>query len=147
MQYPLRRPACTRTSTLCQFVRGGLFLFFKEAPLPLGSTLETMKNRDDFDVCFRPKQVLAPSIGSLCQKDCILHHELVSLLALADLWLGNMGPALFVSMYDIFAGLMEFSRRQTVPFTSQCSHSATCSRLAQSRVSSYTLRGFLACHP
>ena len=62
-QYPRYYPftqACLYKNIY--FLRGEPFLLFKDAPLPLGSTLETMKNRDDFDVCFRPKPVLAPSI-------------------------------------------------------------------------------------
>ena len=110
-QYPFTQ-ACLYKNIY--FVRGEPFLFFKDAPLPLGSTLETMKNRDDFDVRFRPKPVLAPSIGGLCQKHCILHHDHISVLA--DVWLGNIGHALFDSMYAIFAGLVEFSHRHVEPF-------------------------------
>ena len=72
-----------------------------------------MKNREDFDVRFHPKPVLAHSIGNLCQTHCILHHDYVSVLS--DVWLGNIGHALFDSMYAIFAGLMVFSRH-AAPF-------------------------------
>ena len=109
-QYPFTQACLYRN---IYFVRGEPYLFFNKTPLPPRPSLETMKNRDDFDVRFRPTPVLTPSIRSLCQKHCILHHDYVSVLS--DLWLGNIGHALFDSMYAIFTGLMEFGRH-AAPF-------------------------------
>ena len=73
-----------------------------------------MLNRDDFIGQFRPRVIEVVSAESLCATHCIRLHDDLSVLG--DFWLGNIGHALFDSLYSVFVSLIEHSNRHLTPF-------------------------------
>jgi hypothetical protein len=75
---------------------------------------DTMQNRDDFFDHFRPKSLVFQSAKDLCRSHCIKFYDDTNVLG--DLWLANIGHALFDSVYAIFTGLIENNGMHTLPF-------------------------------
>ncbi len=85
------------------FIQGNPVLVFQTAPS--AHSFENMLNRDDFGHHFRPTILVSPVVKELCSAYCIRLYDDVSVMS--DIWLGNIGHALFDSVYAIFVGLIE----------------------------------------
>lgn len=96
------------------FINGNPTLFFAPGhDVPSPASVETMKNRDDFDSHFRPTIITGKSPLDLCSH-CVVTHD--DLTVLSHVWLGNIGHALLDSLYAIFVGLIEYGNRHLKPF-------------------------------
>ena len=100
------------------FIMGEPVLYFSNLSSILSNdnngNFDTMKNRDAFFDHFRPKSLVFHSAEDLCRSHCIKFYDDTNVLG--DLWLSNIGHALFDSVYAIFTGLIENNGMHTLPF-------------------------------